>query len=108
MLSNEPSAYTFTAPTGAKAALFQRGQLQSAIDWTWLGPISAGPATVSLPLTSTLAPARLAPVGQRVSWGVTTYAEVGGSPAIDLDNFKQKLARPGALVKSGARSFRRQ
>jgi hypothetical protein len=71
--------FTFTTPANTVSVTLTRNGEGIGTDTVLTMPASAGAQTIALPLTSTLAPARLAPSGQIVSWEVTSNLRTAAS-----------------------------
>jgi hypothetical protein len=76
-------AYSFTLPANTISITFSRGGDDIGMDTLLTAPASPGAQSLTLPLTSTLAPARLAPSGQNVSWDLTATLRTASSGLSD-------------------------
>ncbi|MBX5480743.1 MAG: putative Ig domain-containing protein [Myxococcaceae bacterium] len=101
------ATFELTAPSGVGMVQIRRGAFPSTVDWVYYGPATAGANAISLPLPSTLAPSRSAPVGQSAAWQPTLYFDSVGAP-IDLNELTFRLMRPRAVVQSGGIRYIRQ
>ncbi|MDQ3262300.1 MAG: putative Ig domain-containing protein [Myxococcota bacterium] len=97
--------FTFTAPANTRMMKLDRGAHKASLDWVSFSPLGAGPASVSLPLPSSLRGSRPSPINQLSAWSTTLVLD---SAPLDVNNLRFNRLEPEAMIKTGARVFQRQ